>query len=187
MASHPNQAASESGRHPGSKPGMGSRLCVWAGTGVLAVAVVVCAVLVLPRMLGFVPYSIATGSMEPSMPVGSVAYVQPADDTALQAGDVVAYTAPAGFGELAGSVVVHRVVSNDKDARTIVTQGDANASPDLQPIPYGAIIGKVVLSVPVLGYGAMALSSWEGKLFALCWIVGGLALCFAGDRLRRCD
>ena len=42
-------------------------------------AVALAATLLLPRLFGYTPYAVLSGSMEPELPVGSMAYVHETD------------------------------------------------------------------------------------------------------------
>lgn len=46
---------------------------------VLVVLVVLVAAFAAPRLVGYTPYAVLSGSMEPQFPVGSIIYVQPVD------------------------------------------------------------------------------------------------------------
>lgn len=151
------------------------------GMAVLVCCAIVCVIIVVPRLFGIVPYAVATGSMEPSLPVGSLVYAQEVDPAELEPGDVVTFSQ----GHQRSVPVTHRVVSNDPMERELVTQGDANASPDPEPVPYSRVRGEVVLSVPLLGFIATGLSMDGGKLALVAVIGASLALCFVADRLRE--
>lgn len=53
----------------------------------------------------------------------------------IAVGDVIAYS----FG---GSVVIHRVVSIDREGGTLVAKGDANTS--AETVPFDRVVGEVV-------------------------------------------
>ena len=65
----------------------------------------------------------------------------------------------------------------------LVTKGDANDEVDIRPVPYQNVLGRVVFSVPYVGYFLIALGSTPGKLL-LGWIVlMGVAFCVVGSVL----
>lgn len=129
---------------------------------------------VAPRVVGMQSYAIISGSMEPAYPVGTLVYAEPADGAALQPGDVAAFWHDE-------DVIVHRVQENDGSEGSLVTKGDANAENDMHPVPYQNVLGKVVFSVPLVGYFLMALGSTAGMLL-LGWIVlMGAAFCIIGS------
>ncbi len=63
-----------------------------------------------------------------------------------------------------GSIITHRVVSNSPAMGQFITKGDANEEKDMNPIPYNNYIGKVKLSVPVVGGIAQAATGTSGKI-----------------------
>lgn len=152
-----------------------ARTCTAVGASILvALAVVGLAASVVPRVLGMQPYAIVSGSMEPAYPTGSLVYAKPADGADLRSGDVAAFWR----GE---DVIVHRVEENDAAEGELVTKGDANAETDVRPVPYQHVLGRVVFSVPGVGYFLIALGSTPGKLL-LGWIVlMGAAFCIVGS------
>lgn len=134
-----------------------------AGT-VLSAAVLVVTVgialatIVVPKLLGAAPYTVLTGSMRPTMAPGALAIVAPLDAADIRIGDVITYQLTPGEPE----VVTHRVVginAASDGGRTYVTQGDANTSPDAEPVIEAQIRGKVAYSVPLMGHVNSALNS----------------------------
>lgn len=129
---------------------------------------------VAPRLMGMQSYAIISGSMEPAYPVGTLVYAEAAEGAALQPGDVAAFWHDE-------DVIVHRVQENDSAAGSLVTKGDANAENDVHPVPYQHVLGKVIFSVPLVGYFLMALGTTPGMLM-LGWIVlMGAAFCIVGS------
>lgn len=106
-----------------------------------------CAVLAaLTSFLGFQVMLFSSGSMDPTIPVGSAALVSSVEAADVEVGDIV--TVDRGAGELP---VTHRVVSiapaDSPDARLLTLRGDANDQDD--PAPYEVTeVGRVVFSVP---------------------------------------
>ncbi len=95
------------------------------------------------KLVGYETYSIKSGSMEPTIPKGSLVYVD-TNDTIPEVGEVVSFYA----GE---SVVSHRAIAIDEEQQKVTTRGDANENPDISPIKYSDIIGICRYSVPKLG------------------------------------
>jgi len=114
--------------------------------------------------------SVASGSMEPAIPLGSVAVVVPVDATAIEAGDIVTFRSP----ENPSLVVTHRVVevNGPPEARLYRTKGDANNEVDLEPIPEESILGQVRLHIPYLGYLAQYIRTRQGWIY-LVLVPGG--------------
>ena len=130
----------------------------------------------LPKLFGYQIYNVLTQSMEPAMPVGSAIYVKRCDPQALEQGDIITFR----LSEATGLVETHRVVENDTQARQLITKGDANALPDVDPVSYERVVGKVVICIPVLGTVSEMLHSGPGvtacvAIFALAIILWTLA------------
>lgn len=156
-----------------------ARLCSLAGGMVLvALALVGLGSAVVPRVLGVQPYAIVSGSMEPAYPTGSLVYAQPVAGEDLQVGDVAAFWRDE-------DVIIHRVDSIDIAGEEFVAKGDANDDVDLRPVLFRDVLGRVVFSVPGVGYFLMALGSVTGKLL-LGWVVlMGAASCVLGSVLSN--
>lgn len=132
--------------------------------------------LVGPRVLPFKTYAVMSGSMEPTIHVGSLVVLEPANSADLRVGDVITFD-PPGYGS---ELVTHRIYSIEQgpDGPVFQTKGDANGTPDAWRIQAGGRGYRVLFSVPYLGWitGAML-----GKLALL--VV--LTLVGAGSLLIR--
>ena len=93
-----------------------------------------------PTVLGFSAAVVVTGSMSPAIEPGDLVVCRRAADYAP--GDVITFRSGA-------SLVTHRIVGETPDGFT--TRGDANNVADTDPVPHGAIVGRVVFTVPRLG------------------------------------
>ena len=130
----------------------------------------------VPKLFGYQIYNVLTQSMEPAMPVGSAIYVKRCDPQALEQGEIITFR----LSQATGLVETHRVVENDTQARQLITKGDANALPDVDPVSYERVVGKVVICIPVLGTVSKMLHSGPGvtacvAIFALAIILWTLA------------
>lgn len=116
------------------------------------------AITVVPGMFHVVPYAILTGSMTPAVPVGSLVYVDARTSAGdLSENDIVAFESNA----LDTHIVAHRVVGNDTDRALLETKGDANSEADPLPVPYDAVKGKAVLTLPNLGFILMWIERYR--------------------------
>lgn len=125
--------------------------------GVLLLVVVVAA----PRVLGWQFAVVTSGSMEPAIHTGSLAFFEDVPSEGVYRGDIVLFAGPDG------RQVTHRVASVTADGAMVVTRGDANNAADANPVPVGALRGKYVFSIPYLGYAAHWAREPEGFLFAV--------------------
>lgn len=146
-------------------------MCIRAfSTLLLAALIGLCLPLTVPRFLGYEIYSVISGSMEPSIPVGSLVYVRETEPADMEAGDVIAF-----YGAADGiSIITHRVVENRVLMGELVTRGDANQEEDVRPVTYARCIGKVVCTVPGAGKLAELLTGQRGRFAA-----GGMILAAA--------
>lgn len=132
---------------------------------VIIIVIAIIATLVIPKFIGYTPYTVITGSMEPKYHVGCVTYVKPIDFDELKDGDVITFTT----GSL---TVTHRIVSIDKEKQTVITKGDANNTED-GSISYSNIKGKATdFSIPYLGYAIVWIGTVKGKVLLLIILAG---------------
>ena len=147
-------------------------------TVVLIIMVAAVAVFALPRLFGVKMFAVLSGSMEPAYHTGSIVFVVPQDFSELEVGDTVTYVLNEQL-----VTVTHRIVEIDSENMRVVTHGDANAEDALDaPVMYENIVGKVVFSIPGLGFIATLLSTKYGKLFAVAAILLAAVISFmCGD------
>lgn len=92
------------------------------------------------------PWIVQSGSMEPTIMTGDVIFAVP--QTTYYPNQIVTFR---GEG---GRVVTHRLMKkggSDSDPR-FVTKGDANRTEDSDQIRVDQIIGKVVFTLPKMGF-----------------------------------
>jgi signal peptidase len=129
--------------------------------GLLLVAVIVVIVTagltVLAPVLGGRAMVIGGGSMEPAIPQGALVVALPADGP-YAVGDVV--TVQQG----AATPYTHRItrLADLAGVPYVETKGDANPEPDPVIVPAAAIVGRVALSIPLLGYLSALLETGLG-------------------------
>lgn len=90
-------------------------------------------------------YVILSGSMAPAIPVGGVVVAQ--KQPKYEQGDAVTFVQGK-------TTVTHRVASVDTSTGTVAytTKGDANKSVDPGSVTESAVTGKVLWTIPYLGY-----------------------------------
>lgn len=137
----------------------------------------------LLMFFGLKPQIVISGSMEPTIPTGSLAFARSVDARTVHERDVV--TVPRNFGD---GLVTHRVIRIEKaeDGTTLLTlRGDANATADPQPYAVNTA-GLVVFHIPYLGFVARVLQTGYGlvglALVGLCFVA---AFVFDPVRIRR--
>lgn len=98
--------------------------------------------------LGYRGFIVLTGSMSPTFNAGSYIIVKETEPEDIQVGDILTYKVEAA------AVLTHRVVeiAQEDGARVFLTQGDANNTPDVNPVTQERIVGVAVFWVNGLGY-----------------------------------
>ncbi len=126
---------------------------------------------ILP-MLGPTTLVVRGPSMAPAIPIGALVVTTPVEAAALAVGDVVAMRVGPEQAVFTHRIV--RVVPRQGEV-WIETKGDANDTSDPAIIPASSVVGRVSLTVPVIGYLVVLLSSLSGVLL-LIGLVGMLLL-----------
>jgi signal peptidase len=116
------------------------------------IVAIVAAVVVVPRIMGAVPLTVLTGSMQPTYRPGDMVVVQPVPISQLVVGDVITFQPISGNPRLNTHRIVEIITDNGK-VTELVTRGDANNSDD-PPILPEQIQGRVRYSVPFIGHFA---------------------------------
>lgn len=123
-----------------------------------------------------IPYGQAcdgwTHPFERTLHVGDLIIVQGVNVSEIHAapkpgGDIIVYRS-----QTSDTLIVHRVIEKRVQNGIIylITQGDANSSPD-QPVPEGNVIGKVIMRVPWVGHLALFMRNSSGIFLILAIIL----------------
>jgi len=132
---------------------------------------------VLPITGNYKVMTVISGSMQPAIKMGSVVIVKPASD--YQIGDVIT------FGPYSKTKVptTHRIydIKVEGGQPVYITKGDVNNAPDSREIKKSDIVGKVLFSVPYMGYAVDFAKKPMG--FALIIIVP--AAIIIGDEIKK--
>lgn len=91
---------------------------------------------------------VRSGSMEPAIPTGSVVLIQPS--ASYKVGDVITF----GKDTATSIPTSHRIVSTRSEGGTTyyTTKGDANNAADPGETPANKVIGRIIFSLPYVGY-----------------------------------
>ncbi len=115
--------------------------------------------------------AVSSGSMRPAYNVGDLLVIQSLPSDKLQVDDVIVFEVSTRSYD-----IVHRIIEiqyRNQDGKLYFrTKGDNNPSPDYWRgsecwngmIPEENVIGKVIFSVPLIGYVSLAVSSEYGVL-----------------------
>lgn len=125
------------------------------------------------NLLGYNNYVIYSGSMEPTVKVGSLLLTRPADVEDLQVGDVITYRSPGNH-----TTLTHRIVSirQQDGQRVFTTKGDASLEPDPREIILRGQVSKMAFDIPYLGYVVDFAKSTQGVVLLLLVPAAGLVL-----------
>ena len=99
--------------------------------------------------LGVEPTVIYSGSMQPELQVGDIAIIDNIDISEIQIGDMIQIAKEDNI------MIIHRVIEKYKDEKGQLffkTKGDANEEPDPNSVFYKNVLGKVVFTIPKLGW-----------------------------------
>lgn len=144
---------------PGRRPVLSG---LWTGVtyGLLGLVLLLAGLLiVVPRLAGGVPLTILSGSMEPNLPVGSLAVVVPVEPEDVRIGQIITYLPNPDDP----TAITHRVtgITHRADGGlTFTVQGDANSAADA-PVQDYQVRGRVLYAVPWLGYLNSAVNGDE--------------------------
>lgn len=145
--------------------------CVYAAGGVLLI------VLVLP-FSGYKALTVATPSMAPAVPQGSLVLIHRVPTAGLKVGDIVTYINPRNTHQ----TITHRIVKTEvkNGLPYYVTKGDANRASDPQ-ILGGTIVGKVEFHSLLMGQ----IAGFIRNPFGIILLVILPAILIIIDEVRR--
>jgi signal peptidase len=148
-----------------------------AATLVMGVAVLAAVAAGVLAWAGYRPQPVLSGSMEPTLPVGSLAVAKAVPADTIREGDVITFARPSGQP----GTITHRVthIQTRKGVRFYTTTGDANPSADPWSLRLPDQAGKHVATVPYAGYVALFIARPEVRagvmaLLTLLLIFGAL-------------
>ena len=127
------------------------------------------------NLLGYENYVIYSGSMEPTVKVGSLLLTRPVDVDDLRVGDVITYRSPGNH-----TTLTHRIVSmRQQDGEWVFeTKGDASLGPDPREIILRGQVSKMAFGIPYLGYVVDFARSTQGVVLFLLVPAAGLVLIY---------
>lgn len=122
----------------------------WIITTIIAVATVWFAVGVFPVK----PFLVPSGSMVPVISPGDVVLIAPVNADAIKVGEIIEYRSVKE-----NINIVHRVIEITGNAPDLffITKGDANNSPDPDPVSTQAVMGREIIVVPKIGWLSIAV------------------------------
>ena len=151
------------------RPALDWALITNRGATVLLVLAVAALVLINlgPLVFPYRVYTVLSGSMTPTIPVGAQVVVLKVDASEIRVGDIITFDRPSNPGVL----ITHRVIAVEPDGQggsQWVTKGDANSIPDSWRIPAQGSGYRYLFHVPFAGYLFAMLQSPLGRI---CFIL----------------
>jgi signal peptidase I len=127
---------------------------------------------------GYKPVAVYSGSMRPTLGVGSLAVDRVIQASTVRVGDVITFNDPYNKGRL----ITHRVaqIIPTKHGLAYRTKGDANAARDPWAIRLNDRVGHVAFDVPFAGYVLWYAHTREVRALLL----GALAVFLLSGALR---
>ena len=155
---------------------------VWNIVSIVLVAIVVLIAVLLmgAKVIGFKTYSVISPSMKPAYNVGDLVYVKNVEPETIEVGDAITFVLDENL-----TVATHRVVEIDLETSHFRTKGDANDTPDANPVHFKNLIGKVVFKIPLLGYVADWVQNPPGTYIAVTVGAVLLILVFLPDMIGK--
>lgn len=150
-------------------------------TTLVVILVVILAILLVgTRLLGIQTFVVLSGSMEPHYHVGSVIYVKDVPPDSLQVGDDISFLLNQK------TVATHRIVEvlPDEDDPAVFyfrTKGTNNDVVDANLVHSKNVLGKVVGTIPLLGYLFDFVQHPPGTYITLAIAALMVALAFVPD------
>lgn len=115
--------------------------------------------------------AIASQAMNPTIKQGDLAIIQGVDARILKPGEIIAIklTGPEESKYQLPSEIVRRIVKITRSNNTelFMTKGDGNPANDPFSVTPSAVSGKVIGSVPLLGFPILFFSSKQGIIFLI--------------------
>jgi signal peptidase len=145
--------------------------------GLLVVVALLMIVSVFPIPGNYKIMIVQSGSMMPVIKTGSVVIVKPEGE--YKTGDIITF----GPYSKDKAPTTHRIYDTKivNGAAAYITKGDANNAPDKREVKEKDIIGKVLFSIPFLGYAVDFAKKPLG--FALIIIVPALVI--IADEIKK--
>jgi len=123
------------------------RIIYYIVVGVIVLSGFLLLISVLPITGNYRVMMVLSGSMEPSIKIGSLVIVKPADSYKI--GDIISFQKKGDLEPTTHRIEEVRVAGGEM---LYTTKGDANNASDRTEVAASDIKGKVLFSIPYLGY-----------------------------------
>lgn len=117
---------------------------------IIVVLIIIASILVVFSSFGIGGlqiFTVKTDSMKPAFRVGSMVVVRKQQD--YKVGDIITFRVPDSK-----DTTTHRIfeVNSNESEKVYKVKGDANPSPDSEPVLHSNTVGRVLFSIPLIGY-----------------------------------
>lgn len=129
-------------------------------------------------ILGYKPYIILTGSMEPELKVNELVIIKKESYEKIQIGDIINFYAPG-----VEKTVCHRVI--DINDAGMYTKGDNNNREDILTVTQSSYVGKMVFKTSILAFIIRQVYSPYGIIKMIAFIVSIVLAVILGRYLLR--
>lgn len=149
-------------------------------TALTTAIVLMTAGLLVLQFIGIRSYTVLSGSMEPVIETGSLAFIKEIPEEQNyepKTGEIVMYAAENGE-----VLVTHRIVRAEEGC--FITKGDANETEDLLPVTRAQIKGTYLFSVKKAGYAVKAVTG-KGPVPLILIVTGMNILSSIAETLVR--
>lgn len=135
----------------------------------------------VPTLFGYKAFTVLTGSMSPTIEVGSLIIVKESEAYDIHENDIITYR-----NETVNSVTTHRVIEvNHDNGVKFITKGDANNSQDRKEIDFDLLEGKVVGIVPNVGTGARFIQQYIVYILFLIVFISVVFSLLKGKKMQK--
>ena len=143
--------------------------------GLIAAVALLLVISTFPITGNFQVLTVLSGSMEPDIRTGSIVVIKPVESYKI--GDVIT------FGNNKETPTTHRIENMEVTEGRVLytTKGDANNAPDAKTVMEKDIIGKVLFTVPFVGYAVDVVKKPIG--FMLIIIIPAVIIVY--DEIRK--
>lgn len=140
----------------------------------------------LPLIGGHKPLIVLSGSMEPTLKVGSVVVIGHVNPARINEGDIITFNSPVDLSQpqpQEQTLITHRVnrVIDSNGVRSFETKGDANNDVDARRVSEADVVGRAGIDVPYLGYASHYLRGKTALLFLIA--IAAVVIVFEAGRI----
>lgn len=130
----------------------------------LTIVLVICISFLGLRAFGIQSSVVMSGSMEPTLPTGSVVFVDYRYDyNKLKIGDIAVFSANEGMD------VIHRIVEQKPEG--FITKGDNNDVQDGLTVTPSTFKGKELFHIPFVGYGIKMMMKYHINIIIIGLVI----------------